>query len=683
MKKSILKLIAISGMLIAMNTDVKAQSWSLTGNTGTTASTNFIGTTDNVALRFRTKNVNRMTINATGNVGIGTTTPTAKLHLSVGGFDAYQGLAITNTNTGGKTISINQGTMGKLNFTNPGVLDLMTLDFNTGNVGIGTTTPAYKLHINGAAEGISIQGTSNTVNNNAYMTFRNSAAIRIGYVGDGGTGDNDILIGADIGNVVMNTSAGRVLTATNTGNVGIGTSTPISPFHIQKTLTGTPITTPVLARFSNSTINGNTKIILGSDNSSADGFSTFSAGSSASTQLLGFGVGNAGNTVTQLNLNGDGNVGIGTTNPTQNLHIERSNVVSTSMVLRNTSSNISYYIATYGTTGAGTYWAGQGSANTTGIQSIGGPLITGATNGLLFSGSLTAEHMRITASGNVGIGTTTPGHKLDVYSSNNFAIYGQTDMNSGNGVSGICNVGGGAYGIFGESSTGFAGFFSGPTYCSSGVWSGSDERLKENIQPFQNALYKVMKLEVKNYNFKSEYDNMNLPKGKQTGFIAQELETVFPELVKKATDKSDRAEPFEFKAVNYTGMIPVLTAAIQEQQRKIESLEAALSQCCSNYSTQKNDAGSSAIPSDKASLEQNAPNPFSDETTIHFYLPSNSTAVLKVMTLEGNQVLAEQISKPGYGEVRISGSTMVAGTYTYTLIVNGKAVESKIMVLTK
>ena len=75
-----------------------------------------------------------------GKVGINCY-PTATLHISVSGVDAYSGLLITNTRTGGKSLSINQGGTGKLNFANPGVIDLVTMDFNNNNVGIGTTTP--------------------------------------------------------------------------------------------------------------------------------------------------------------------------------------------------------------------------------------------------------------------------------------------------------------------------------------------------------------------------------------------------------------------------------------------------------------------------------------------------------------------------------------------------------------
>ena len=87
---------------------------------------------------------------------------------------------------------------------------------------------------------------------------------------------------------------------------------------------------------------------------------------------------------------------------------------------------------------------------------------------------------------------------------------------------------------------------------------------------------------------------MELPEGRQYGLIADEIKQVFPSMVKQAVqpakyENDDRsngrlvAEEVSFEAVNYTAMIPVLIAAIQEQQmmieaqqRKIEELEAKI-----------------------------------------------------------------------------------------------------------
>ncbi len=103
-----------------------------------------------------------------------------------------------------------------------------------GNVGIGTTSPGAKLHVNGVEEGVRIQGTAAGASNSAYATFYDAAGTRTGYVGDGSTGDNDVFLHADLGNVTLNTSAGRVLTATSSGNVGIGTTAPLGGLHIKK-----------------------------------------------------------------------------------------------------------------------------------------------------------------------------------------------------------------------------------------------------------------------------------------------------------------------------------------------------------------------------------------------------------------------------------------------------------------
>src|SRR6188508_916472 len=82
MKKICTLLLVIA---IAMS-KINAQSWNLTGNSGTAVNTNFIGTKDNKALVFRTNNIEQMRINNIGYVGIGVKNPQTRLHIENGPF---------------------------------------------------------------------------------------------------------------------------------------------------------------------------------------------------------------------------------------------------------------------------------------------------------------------------------------------------------------------------------------------------------------------------------------------------------------------------------------------------------------------------------------------------------------------------------------------------------------------
>ena len=94
----------------------------------------------------------------------------------------------------------------------------------------------------------------------------------------------------------------------------------------------------------------------------------------------------------------------------------------------------------------------------------------------------------------------------------------------------------------------------------------SDERLKENIRPSAKGLEEVMKIQVSDYNYKSS------PGQDETGFIAQQLNTVLPGVV--TPGGADPAEkPW---TVDYGRVTPVLAKAIQEQQAEIASLRDKL-----------------------------------------------------------------------------------------------------------
>lgn len=97
------------------------------------------------------------------------------------------------------------------------------------------------------------------------------------------------------------------------------------------------------------------------------------------------------------------------------------------------------------------------------------------------------------------------------------------------------------------------------TISAGGVFSSSDARLKENVEPIPGALDKILQVEGKKYNFISDKkDELHY------GVIAQDLKQLFPELVMKNENG--------FLAVNYIELVPVLVEAIKQQQQTINKL---------------------------------------------------------------------------------------------------------------
>lgn len=140
--------------------------------------------------------------------------------------------------------------------------------------------------------------------------------------------------------------------------------------------------------------------------------------------------------------------------------------------------------------------------------------------------------------GNVGIGTSAPSSKLEVC--------GNTR------IIGTLNV----------SST---------VTSSSGITCPSDFRYKKNITSLSNPLKKLMQINAVHYNWKTEeFPNMNFNDKLQTGFIAQDLEKIFPEMV--FTDDAG------YKSIDYSRLTPLLVETIKEQQKQITLISKRLTE---------------------------------------------------------------------------------------------------------
>jgi hypothetical protein len=257
------------------------------------------------------------------------------------------------------------------------------------------------------------------------------------------------------------------------------------------------------------------------------------------------------------------------------------------------------------------------------------------------------------------------------------------------------------FGVFAQASNSsgdnWAIWSAGNTWTPSGAWTGSDENLKSGIEDLESASSKLVQLQPKTYYFNNEYTYMGFDDRKHYGIMAQNLEEVFPEMVKDVTHSAQYDENHEltheavdFKSVRMAELIPVLVAGFNEQQATIESLQAQLNSivadmdaCCANKNSF--DSGMNDIqilqPGDEGfqdgiddhKLDQNIPNPFDSNTTINYFLACDCTASVKVYNATGQliDVLVDQTHSYGAHTIQWNASNLSEGIYYYTLVVDG------------
>ena len=173
MKKTFLSLILFS-LLVTIVLRSNAQSWNLTGNSGINPTTNFIGTKDNKAFVFRTNNIERMRIGASGNLGIGTKNPLAKLQVTGG---SPVSLSAPGYLTVGNTTDYNMGLdLNTIQARYNGVANSLLLNYYGGAVWMGShngngTLPAFYANTDGrvAIGSSALSSAALTVNTNSAL----------------------------------------------------------------------------------------------------------------------------------------------------------------------------------------------------------------------------------------------------------------------------------------------------------------------------------------------------------------------------------------------------------------------------------------------------------------------------------------------------------------------------------
>ncbi len=651
----------------------------------------------NGGMGFATADAVRMVIDSSGNVGIGTTSPSRQLELR------GQGVIRLNAISGGdpgldfNTSDVNdmqiryRSTTDALAIYSYGTSsDVLTIRKSDGNVGIGTTSPGYKLEVEGAISA----GTANSTSGSLILVgkYSNGNIITIG----GGYSAGGAVIGYGVkpsttaAGAFLSSSAltnlersayvqhgsthqwwtgayqtaavdsaatlSQVMTLDGSGNLGIGTTSPQSKLHVQggvgifnvsddwhQSSSGTHIFRG--SQF-NSSINEEStaiKVFPGNSVRTAGDYwggvgfmhlnpengswgSTFTGehfwiggrvidtpGQERSALVF------ATNNVTTSNSHSsekmvilpDGNVGIGTTTPTAPLHIEGG---TTSEVIKVEADANPYVRFVQNGTNVGFLQFSGGSAY----------LSNQSAGSLLFRTNNT-DKMVITSPGNVGIGTTSPGYKLTVdnddLNTNNPALYVKNPNSSTAAVIAefvgdsdsiqIKNIGTGDYAIYNtQQSNGIALYdgtggveihYNGSTVLEADSNGGikvtgqlsatgdvvaysSDERLKENIKPIENAVDKIKQLKGVTFDWNEKSQELGFEPSTKTndvGVIAQDVEAVFPQLVHLApfdigSDEEGKATSRtgeDYKTVNYARLTAVLIEAVKEQQKQIDELK--------------------------------------------------------------------------------------------------------------
>lgn len=190
---------------------------------------------------------------------------------------------------------------------------------------------------------------------------------------------------------------------------------------------------------------------------------------------------------------------------------------------------------------------------------------------------------------------------------------------------------------------------------------------------------------------------MSLPSGNQYGLIAQEVEQIVPDLVIETSNPQQIdslgnpiTPALNFKVLNYDGLIPILIAGMKQQQTQIDSLIEIIGNTEPQQLHQNPNGDNSGnnidvtLSSRGIVLRQNDPNPFSEETTIEYFIPDDAQQVKIIFTdMIGNILKEVQIPEKGKGQLNVYASDLSSGIYTYTIVANGITIDSKRMVKTK
>ena len=572
------------------------------------------GGVGNGALRLFTGNTTglyeRLRIDSSGNVGIGTSSPDAKVHSYQSAANYAAHFESANANSYGVWIeegaSANNGYPLLSVTDNGGSTQYFRVDSGTGNVGIGTSS------LTGGNTILNLSRTGSGVGCNMQFANSHNGAFYVGLAGN--TSGDAILHSADgTAGMAFGTGNTERMRIDSSGNVGIGVA-PAFPFHVQasdgalaqfsngvdadctiRTASGVTLITPstgTLALGTSSTermridSSGNVQIGTGTpaylvgtsdiaqlsvNRVGTSGAITNASRSAAFINVNGadggssieFSTASANNTQPseRMRIDDAGNVGIGETNPKA-----PGGADARSLTLKGISYPQIITVATGATANSTTWRSISRSTNVYQIQTVNDAVSDEQTayeisrgSGLLsisyqrwYAG--TTEAMRIDSSGNFMVGTTSFSNPAVGFT---VAAGGETkiEINHVNGTgSGV------AYATFRYNQSTVGSITQHGT--SATLYNtSSDQRLKENIADADDAGSKIDAIQVRKYDWKADGSHQDY------GMIAQELQAVAPEAV------SGDADSEEMMGVDYSKLVPMLIKEIQSLRNRVAQLE--------------------------------------------------------------------------------------------------------------
>lgn len=543
--------------------------------------------------------VEAMRIIPNGNLGIGVTDPSARLHVS--GSVRFQTIingylkADANGNISSVATIPSADVTGLDNSKWTQVGNNLYPNNLSWNLGIGTNAPNHPLVVSGSSTtspvvikvqnlgGTNSAGTKLILgNSNGIANDHSSAELFAIRTNIGGAGSTDLAISTSLATTV--TERMRILA---NGNIGIGTSVPGSKLHVNGNISvhGT-IPANVWGGTANigigsSGIGGTTQGIIGHQGShnldifwnfhrvdggnvytglSANGSSAANGISLGSTGIIFRTIATMGTTIPteRMRISSNGNIGIGTTNPQTLFHV---------------AGNSSTALMRLQSTGSGTQEITQ---NMPGLELIANGMNATSkyTPAIKFSSTdpeLTTHNPKYLA-GIVGRATQTYNTDQTGGMSIDFLTSPNTPGASSTPQVRMSIASNGNVGIGIESPT-YHLHVSGRIK-SDGILESSDVRLKKDISKLKDALQKVMQLQGVSYAWKTQEEldaekiNYTVTESgkEEIGLLAQEVEKILPQLVNTDNDG--------FKSIEYSKLVALLIEAIKEQQSQMNTLKA-------------------------------------------------------------------------------------------------------------